>query len=220
MRLSNRGPVGRSWVMESPYLAASGTGPEVLVFRRNEIPRGHSYDTVIGVVMRMFHSHPLLAHLLPSADSISFGWIHLQMGKSLELRAEQRSVLLVGCDGAAHLAPMDRAIGRDDLVALPAGQVCRISGVGPDGFHAVAIVLCEAADDPVSQAGAGDPLTLDALIAHNQRRLEQAVQGRFFAMLQDGTLESRDKRRAYLDGVQVFSDVFQAMIFGRQASCR
>jgi len=127
--------------------------------------------------------------------------------------------LLVGCDGAAQLSPIDRAIGRDDLVALPAGQLCRISGVGPDGFHALAIVLGEA-QGVLASPPASDQLTLDGLLAHNLRRLEQVAQGRFFTMLRDGTLDSRDKRRAYLDGVQVFSDMFQTMIFSRQASCR
>jgi hypothetical protein len=68
---------------------------------------------------------------------------------------------------------------------------------------------------PITPAGA--ELSLDELVAHNERRLEAYVSHPFFRLV-DGTT-TPEKRRALLACIQRFSRSFQTVMFTRQAMC-
>ncbi len=61
--------------------------------------------------------------------------------------------------------------------------------------------------------------TLDALMQHNDARLDAFREHRFFSMLADDTFASPDERRVLLACVRRFNLNFQRLIFIRQGLC-
>ena len=64
-----------------------------------------------------------------------------------------------------------------------------------------------------------DNFTLEDLLTHNRKRLEEVKTCRFFMMLQDGRLDDPIKRQVCLDNLEIWTLRNQLLLFTRQATC-
>lgn len=210
--------------MPTPADQPDVPAPTVQVVRRSEIPAtpattGPENDA--GTFeSRAFHRHPAIHPMLPDAGRLEFDWVHLDEHQSIDSQADDRNSLIVVIDGsAAFVGPQARTVARDHIVAIPAHSRYRIDAAA-GGFVAIVIHYPASAQDPRAVAGSGAGSSLEDLLAHNERRLAATKKNPFFTVLSGGEIRDAASRRTYVDCIQLFSNVFQKIILGRQAMCR
>jgi len=61
-------------------------------------------------------------------------------------------------------------------------------------------------------------VTLEDILAYNEKRLHEHVQQPFFKMLEDDTLRDQKKRDTFLSCLSIWASYFQQIMFSRQAT--
>lgn len=196
---------------------------EIQVVSRNAIPPVQAVEHA-GVAhafgeLRDFRWNALLRDFMPSSAGLAVSWVRLKHAEALELRAHAVQTLMVVYAGSGDmLGDLERSVSKDDVAIIPAG--CRYGFVGgPDGLHALSILLGDTGDS-ASGADAADPQnTFGGLMAYNQKRLEEFKRRPLFELLRDGTLSDPVRRRVFIDASQVWSQSSRALLLARQACC-
>lgn len=207
--------------MQKPTGSPNESGAQVQIVGREDIPLATEHGENAH---RPFQAHEILSQFLPDPDRVAFDWLDLEAGQTLTASTDAGSRLLVVIAGSAQLTgPLARAVTQDNLVAIPAHCEYGITDVGAKGFHAISIQFDAQASTDKAAPSAGTPdeiSTLEELLAYNDKRLAETIQNEFFTSLRNGRLDDPARRQTYVDCIQVFSDVFQKIILGRQATCR
>ncbi len=169
-----------------------------------------------AVEVRSFGGHEWLRSLVPG--SVSMSWTCAHAGQSSGLRSHARPSLLVVLHGRARLTgQVDGAVEEGDVVTLPPGAEYGFTEVGPSGLRALHVVFNEDDEDAAEER---ETVTLEGLLAHNEVRAKMALESRYFKLLRGDALASPENRGRLRDGIRVFSDAFQIVLFTRQATCR
>jgi len=195
---------------------------EIRVVSRNAIPpiQAAEPDGVAPDLgeRRDFRWNALLRDFMPTSGGFAVSWVRLEPGETLELRSHNAQALMIVYAGSGRmLGDLEGPVRKDDVALLPAG--CRYGFVGGlDGLHALSIQLGESEAPPVGE-GAESQATFAGLMAYNQRRLEEFRRRPLFELLRDGTLADPDRRKVFLDAVQVWLESNRAVALARQACC-
>jgi hypothetical protein len=207
---------GGDVVNENPSNAARSESIIRLV-PRDEIPASATDGGDHGSIdYRAFHDHELLRHLVPFPGVVSFAWSRLASGEELPARPQPMPTLIIVVQGRAALTgAAPRPIAQGDVVTIPSGREFGFADVGPDGLAAIHVSFTDSPEDR-----AGETTTLEGLLARNRERGQAVLANPLYRMLVDGTLNDPVKRDLCRSCVQTFSDVFQTIIFTRQATCR
>lgn len=204
---------------------------EIAVIQRNDIQvlrevEVHGKRYSLGE-HRDFRRHALLQQFLPEHARLSLSWVHLKEGEELLPHQHPSASMILTCSGSGYLTGQKKqALTEGDVVMVPPHCEHGFIGDGPDGFHGLSIQfgeeggLYENAQRPqVKFSDATDEFTLEKLLAHNRKRLEETKQLRLFRMLQDGSLKDEKKRQAHLNSLEIWSMRNQLLLFTRQATC-
>jgi hypothetical protein len=141
--------------------------------------------------------------------------IRVDGGKDGYARPHPEPTMLIVLQGRATLLDGDgEVVQQGDTVTVPAGRQYGFRSAGPTAFEALHVIF--SSKEPARTGH----LTVAGLFAHNNARAAALLQTRYFQLLRDGSLESRDDRARFRNYIRVFSDAFQTFIFTRQAMCR
>lgn len=201
---------------------------KVTVVKRKDIPalthiekdgKTHSLGE-----LRDFHKHPLLENFIPENARLSVAWAYLKDGEELKAHYHPEPSFILITQGQGELTgELNVPLEAGDIALIPSDCEHGFIGRG-EGLHGLTVQfdevggLYENPDQPLVTF-AEDRCTLNDLLAHNQKRLKQFKQHRALNMLIDGTLSDSNKRKAYLETLDVWVKKNQALLIARQATC-
>jgi mannose-6-phosphate isomerase-like protein (cupin superfamily) len=163
---------------------------------------------------RPFRGHELLAGALSSA-TVTLSWIDVRAGRQVTPQHQTKPGLLIILSGSAALTgSTTRPVEQGDVITLPAGHEYGFSALGAGGLQALHVAFRDQDEQSERE------VTLDDLLARNEARANATLKTPYFQMLGDGTMSSAVARGRFRQCARVFSDVFQTLLFTRQAMCR
>lgn len=203
----------------------------VNVISRTEIPaitsiihQGVSHN--LGE-LRDFHKHELLNAFVPQKARLSMSWTRLKGGESLKNHKHPESSMIVVCEGQGKITgEIEKDLKAGDVIVIPPNCVHGFKGINK-GMNCLSIQfddmggLYENIDNPLVEFidKKNNEYNLDELLKFNEQRMQSLFKNRFFEMIQDGTLEDANKRKIFLDALQVWTDKNQLLLMSRQAMC-
>ena len=206
--------------MDSKTIFASLALSRIHIIPRHDIPaifsehRENQHQDVGDV--RIFFNHDLLKQFLPDQTKISFAWAYLVAGEILSPHAHPHATMIIVVQGNGKLiGQIQKPIASGDTILIPAHCSYGFTDISTEGLHAVTIHFNDHSTPPLPSTY---PPTFNGLLAHNQQRLTQLLKNSFFHMLRDHTLDDPHKRQTFLDCLQLFGDLFQMLMFNRQAT--
>lgn len=206
--------------------APAGQVFKMQVISRNAIPPIQSI-TQGGEVhelgeLRDFRWNDQLRSFIPPDARFSVSWVRLQDGEVLQPHVHPIHSMMVFYAGSGQmLGDLERPVAKDDVVVVPSGCSHGFVG-GPEGLHGLSIQFGEGLytrPDAPRVLFMDQEHSLDSLLAYNEKRIREFEQGRIFELLADGTLEDPQRRKVYLDALQIWVDGNQTLLFSRQATC-
>ncbi len=168
-----------------------------------------------GLEVRPFLAHRVLRGAV-SQSAVTLAWTHAKPHQDVPLRSHPTPGLLIVLRGKAELVgTTTRGVEQGDVITLPSNHQYGLTGVGPDGFHALYLAFRKDASLESHEVS-----TLSQLLRCNDARLQRSLVGPYFGMLRTGVLSSPRTRARFRDCARVFSDAFQQILFTRRATCR
>jgi quercetin dioxygenase-like cupin family protein len=199
---------------------------QMQVIPRNAIPTIHSVtqgDEVHQLgELGDFRWNDQLRSFMPAPSRFSVSWVRLKEGEVLQPHVHPIPSMMVFYAGSGRmLGDLSRPVAKEDVVVVPAGCAHGFVG-GPDGLHGLSIQFGEGLytepEKPRVMFMDGEH-TLGTLLAYNEKCLREFERRPIFELLADGTLDDANKRRVYLDALQIWVDGNQTLLFSRQATC-
>lgn len=172
--------------------------------------------------LRDFRWSEELKRFMPDPSRFSVSWVQLKHGEVLQTHVHPVHSLMVFYAGSGEMmGDLQRTIKKEDVVVVPAGCYHGFRA-GPDGLYALSIQFGEGLytkpEKPRVVFTKGDD-SLEAVLTYNEQRRRAFEQGPLFAIIAKGALNAPAKRKAYLEGVQTFTNGMTAMLLSRQATC-
>jgi len=173
--------------------------------------------------LRDFRWHAELERLMPPAETLAISYVALKPNEVLRPHTHPIQSMMIFYRGAGTmLGQRPQPVRQGDVVVVPPGCEHGFVG-GPDGLWGLSIQfghgLYTAPDRP-RVVFSDEEYDLAQLCAHNRERLGRFEQKPFFRILGDGTLEDSNRRRTFLDALQVWVNGNQTLLFTRQGTCR
>lgn len=188
------------------------------VVPRSDIPIVRTSDDV-GLEVRPFLAHKLLSSLLPPS-AVSLAWTQARANTEVALRSHPTPGLLIILEGRANLVGgLRRPVESGDVITLPSHHEYGFTSVGAHGLHALHVAFSAKAP-ATPETKPAEASTFDELVAHNQVRMQIALNNSFFGLLRERGINTARKRELLRECLRVFSDAFQTFLFTRQAMCR
>lgn len=196
------------------------------VISRNAIPplRSVEQDGELHDLgeLRDFRWNETLRDFMPDSSRFSVSWVRLAAGETLKPHVHPIHSMMVFYRGAGEmLGDSPRPVAKDDVVVVPAG--CTHGFVaGEQDLHALSIQFGEGlytTPEKPRVLFAGEEATLKGLLEHNEMRRLAFLKRPIFDLLRDGTLEDANRRKVYMDTLQIWVDGNQALLYSRQANC-
>lgn len=203
------------------------------VISRDEVPAmtkivvdGREHD--LGI-LKHWRKEGHLNAVLPRNLDVSLAWVRLEKGQVLETHIHPVDSLVVCCEGAVgSMGDLEAQLGEGDIIVIPAGYKHGFVGAGENGFWGLSIqfeslALYEDLDSPLvtflEPESRGD-VQLDAvtlLLQKNDHFTRQFASHRIFEMMRDGYFTDPAHRTKFLNLLQIWSNLFQKMLFCRAA---
>jgi mannose-6-phosphate isomerase-like protein (cupin superfamily) len=205
--------------IELPTTTDAPPGPHLVP--RSDIPISSAPENG-GLEVRPFLAHKLLGSVMPPSG-VAMAWTHASPGQDVALRSHGLPGLLIVLRGRAQLivtgpepaGTTRKPVEQGDVITIPSNQEYGFTSIGPQGLDALHVTF-QKSDGPKSK----DVRTLEDLLARNEARAQQAVDGPYFGILRNGALDSVLARARFRDCARVLSDAFQNILLTRQATCR
>lgn len=181
------------------------------VVHRTEVPIDQAQG-VGSIETRPFDGHTALRSAVPAPVNMS--WKSLQQGQTIGGCRNREPSLLIVLHGTARLTGSEgKMIEQGDVVTLPGGCEYGFTDVGATGLRTIQV---QFRGEPRK---ADQVTTLEQLLARNEVYVKKALASPYFQLLRGGALASPERRARLRDGIRVFSDAFQSVLFVRQALC-
>ena len=161
---------------------------------------------------RPFLGERLLGMTVPGRG-VGLELVQVPAGESAARQTSSRCLMIVLQGGADLVAEARHTVQAGDAATIPESFAYGVSA-GAKGFEALVVSFSSRQGETVKQV-----LTLEQLLAHNQERTQVSLQKPFFRKLTRQALRDPADRRRFYDGLRVFSDAVQTMLFARQATC-
>lgn len=202
------------------------------IVRRSEIPEVNTVvvegkEHWLGV-LKDFRKEERLRRFLPPDSGTSIAWVRLEPDEVLEAHTHPVSSLILVVRGTGlAFGDLQAEIGEGDAVLVPPGARHGFVGKG-SGFWGVSIQfeprgLYEDETDPwVTFVDPDRPEeepkhVLEALLTGNAKEAERFAAHPVFVLAKAGRLDEPERRRKFLDCLQVWSTAFQRMMTARMA---
>ncbi len=203
------------FIKEQEQIQEEDVTSKIHVVSRASIPT-HSLTPSV----RAFIGNETLERFIPTQHPFAIEWIDLLPGEDIVFSLDTKMAVLIVCQGNGRLTgEQPGIIQTGDTVVIPAD--CEFGCINASTYQLSMLkIIFEPniyqLDDTVSLE---QRITLQDILSYNQQRLEQHVQIPFFKLLEDGTLLDTRKRQIFISCLYVWSNCFQHLIFGRQATC-
>ena len=203
------------------------------VIKRADVPEMRSI-VVDGVthdlgVLKHWRKEPHLKGILPRDLDVSLAWVRLEKDQVLDPHIHPVHSLVVCCEGAVRsTGDLEASLEEGDIMIIPTGYRHGFVGAGTNGFWGLSIqfeslALYEDLDSPLvtflgpdhDSSAHVDAVTI--LIQKNEHFVKRFGQARIFGMLSSGAFGRPDKRARLLDLLQVWSSMFQKILYARCA---
>lgn len=189
----------------------SDTSPSSpFVVQYDEIPALSHAPT--AAKFRPFVGERLLGTTVPGRG-VGLELIQVPAGESVARRTSSRSLIIVLQGGADLVAETRHTARTGDSVTVPDNFAYGVTA-GPKGFEALVVSFSSRKGEAQKQV-----LTLEQLLARNQERTQASLKKHFFQKFTGEALRDPADRRRFYDGLRVFSDAVQTLLFARQATC-
>jgi quercetin dioxygenase-like cupin family protein len=187
---------------------------------------GREHD--LGLLMH-WRKEPHLNSVLPRNLDVSLAWVRLENGQVLDPHIHPVASLVVCCQGAVRsIGELETEMSEGDIMIIPPGEQHGFVGAGLNGFWGLSIqfeslALYEDLDSPLVtfvEDGSSLDSQLDAvtlLLQKNAHFTEQFSQHRLLAAIDDGAFDDEARRSQLLNHLQIWSDLYQKMLFCRAA---
>jgi quercetin dioxygenase-like cupin family protein len=196
------------------------------VISRDSIPRIQdvSHDGQVHNLgeLRDFRWSDLLKEFMPDPAEFSVSWVRLLHGEVLEPHVHPiESMMIIYAGSGGMLGALERPIAQGDVIVVPIGSPHGFVG-GPDGLYALSIQFGEglytSPDKPRVHFTSGDDL-LDGLLAYNDLRLRDYVEGPLFRLFESGDPEHSRGRAVQVEALQFWFDGMQRLRHTSRATC-
>jgi quercetin dioxygenase-like cupin family protein len=205
-------------------------GEAMRVIRREEIITLRSV-VVDGVeqnlgVLKQFDTHPGIADFIRE-HAVSMAWVRLEPGECLETHVHPIQSMIVVAEGRGRTkGDIEEGFSDGDIILIPPGCHHGFEGAGEHGFWALSVQFEHQGlyHDPQHALVAFDATNNDdgspslaGLLDRNRRYAEAHLGNPLVVLLRSGRLADPDRRRRFLDVVQVWSTHFQRALLARSA---
>jgi mannose-6-phosphate isomerase-like protein (cupin superfamily) len=204
---------------ELPTESEAPPGPHLVP--RSDIPISSAPENS-DLEVRPFLAHGLLGSVMPPSG-VALAWTHVRPGQDVGRRSHPLPGILIVLRGRAQLIVVGpepagttrKPVEQGDVITIPSNQEYGFAAIGPHGLDALHVQF-QKSDGPKL----GEVRSLEDLLARNETRAQQALEGPYFGLLRNGALDSALARARFRDCARVLSDAFQTILLTRQATCR